>query len=739
MPTAAEDLSLDRHSLPAVVLASMLALGPVMAPVGAQSGGLFDFGDAPDGTPTGYPTGFAQTGRFPTLLASQGARTEFTLVALGPTVDRESDANVVTSPMGPGDGDDGLTDMQLLLRGPGGTSTLTVEVDPRSGISQGATYHLNVLIDLDRDGAWGGTASGGEPEWAVKNHEIVLDDPTATRQVTTPPFQYSDGPRAPSPAWMRVALTSAPVVATDWDGTGSWRAGEVEDHLVVTEHKHGRTWCMQQVYFFLFDDEIPFWCTVLNDGMFDNTIYAGELERIDGGVAVSYNTDDYIPGGPAPNPGAAPPSQQPDPAMGQPRDCPRSTGVAAQPGGPATPNVGGDMAIHRQDQLYCWYDAIHGEPTPSNWEWRIAIADPPATIHPWGVNPGHGGDVTIPLEFRGIPQECTIGTVIQAPCEDELVDFFEDFAELGEDQDVVREGDVVGLLLDLPPFDDGGATDSFFDVFVDVELPPEDRVLLWETGSDEVDLVTDPSSLPEPPDIALGGSRDTLLNLMNAREPANLALIYLQQDLLGVNFLATDRQVAWNALVRNLIQEVQTTPFAGAGTAMTINGENCTAQPYEDYPDTYMCDRFLLDVYGIVFGVLSEGRDTFKDPPAALGITFDQPPGVINQDLDTLLEPLPENNPDYVRPHILSPPDTESTISVSPPPSPDPEVRGSWTTGMDYLQDSGGGSFAVGMGANQQTVTDTWSSPSTSGWSAAGDAGGGGYWVYATSDAVIAP
>ena len=33
-----------------------------------------EYGDAPDGTPTFYPSGFAQTGSFPTRLESDGAR-----------------------------------------------------------------------------------------------------------------------------------------------------------------------------------------------------------------------------------------------------------------------------------------------------------------------------------------------------------------------------------------------------------------------------------------------------------------------------------------------------------------------------------------------------------------------------------------------------------------------------------------------------------------------------------------
>ena len=60
-----------------------------------------DYGDAPDGRPTGYPAAFAQTGNFPTLAASNGAATrDVSQAILGPSASVENDANDPADPDG---------------------------------------------------------------------------------------------------------------------------------------------------------------------------------------------------------------------------------------------------------------------------------------------------------------------------------------------------------------------------------------------------------------------------------------------------------------------------------------------------------------------------------------------------------------------------------------------------------------------------------------------------------------
>jgi hypothetical protein len=60
-----------------------------------------DYGDAPDGGPTGYPDLFAQTGNFPSLFSSDGARTlNVDEAVLGETASAEVDANDPADPDG---------------------------------------------------------------------------------------------------------------------------------------------------------------------------------------------------------------------------------------------------------------------------------------------------------------------------------------------------------------------------------------------------------------------------------------------------------------------------------------------------------------------------------------------------------------------------------------------------------------------------------------------------------------
>ena len=57
---------------------------------------MADYGDAPDGGATGYPTGFAQTGQFPSLFASGGAHIlDISAASLGPGITEEADAAIV--------------------------------------------------------------------------------------------------------------------------------------------------------------------------------------------------------------------------------------------------------------------------------------------------------------------------------------------------------------------------------------------------------------------------------------------------------------------------------------------------------------------------------------------------------------------------------------------------------------------------------------------------------------------
>ena len=193
-----------------------------------------EYGDAPDGGPTGYSTGFAQTGQFPSLFASGGAHALSVKEAiLGTTASVEVDADDPADPDGVpnltnADPDDGIVGLTLLLTGIPPPATLTVRV---SGAPSGPFY-LNVLIDLNMDGRWGGTGAAGEPEWVVQNYPVPPAPEGTVSTVSLPAFAFANGNSLPDGAWMRIALTKEIVTVTDWDGTGSFSAGEIEDHVI---------------------------------------------------------------------------------------------------------------------------------------------------------------------------------------------------------------------------------------------------------------------------------------------------------------------------------------------------------------------------------------------------------------------------------------------------------------------------------------------------------------------------
>ena len=202
---------------------------------------LGDYGDAPDGQSTGYPVTFgllqhAPIGQFPTRISSNGAHTlDASKVRLGRTISGEDGPEDPNDPDGVpnlpnSDLDDCISNLIILLNSIPPTAVLTILVSAPPNI-EGGQYYVNVLIDLNADGRWGGTAAGGEPEWVVKNYPIYLT-PGMDEFATLPSFAYSNGMVLPEMAWMRIALTSEPVTDEEWDGTGEFQAGEIEDHII---------------------------------------------------------------------------------------------------------------------------------------------------------------------------------------------------------------------------------------------------------------------------------------------------------------------------------------------------------------------------------------------------------------------------------------------------------------------------------------------------------------------------
>ena len=366
----------------------------VFAVVLSMSGCQGDFGDAPDGAATGYPPPFAQTGQFPTLSASGGAVTEDVSEAtLGPTASIEQDANDPSDPDGQPnlapvntDSDDGLVDFNLLLTSIPPPAVMSVDVNGPAG-SAGGTFWINVLIDLNMDGEWGGVLAPGVVEWAVINFPVVVG-PGVSTPIRLPAFAYANGNRLPDGAWMRIALTDEMIVDPNWDGGGSYDAGEIEDHVIDLPQINGKTVvprmdCPRMIP--LPGNIVQFGCTVTNWGPDAGTV-TFTLRRL------SQQTQVSIPPAQCPGAGArrGPAPQPNDPAI---RCGPVPIAAAGALGATLNLNFTG---IRNNSNL------------PSRWEYRVAAVDPISQVTPEGIILGFGDSVG-DFDFVGEPIEDPAG------------------------------------------------------------------------------------------------------------------------------------------------------------------------------------------------------------------------------------------------------------------------------------------------------------------------------------------
>jgi hypothetical protein len=332
---------------------------------------LADYGDAPDGEPTGYPDEFAQTGNFPTLFSSNGARTLDTEQAwLGHSVSAEQDATDPADPDGvPNltntDSDDGLTDFFITLVAIPPPTTLTVDVGAPAG-SEGGTFFLNAIIDLNMDGKWGGRGINGESEWVVQNYRVQVV-PGSTTAVTPPAFAFSNGNLIPDGAFMRLALTKDEVPA-NWDGTGEFSAGEIEDHFIRLPEieEDDDTGKVDPPPLLNVDCDSPYkpgqmvTCIVTNRrnvaGAFTYTLHHTGT----GTVGVPINTCNPPP-----------------------------------PGGPLNIAPNGVVVITCNSR--------HGK-APDQWRFIAHVIDPPAYVVPGGIHLGHSDLSISDFDFEGDPK-----------------------------------------------------------------------------------------------------------------------------------------------------------------------------------------------------------------------------------------------------------------------------------------------------------------------------------------------
>ena len=336
---------------------------------------LADYGDAPDGLPTGYPAGFQQIGAFPALAANDGARSLSEQGAqLGPAITLEGSPLLVNNDL-----DDGPTGLLVRLISIPPPARLRMSVEAPAG-SSGGTYYVNALIDLNMDGDWDGEIQSGVSEWVVQNFRVVIV-PGTTQSVMPPEFAFGFRNTLPNPAWMRITLTPVPVPPA-WRGTGEFASGEVEDHLVRLPFIAGKQPAIPHITCppgrFIFPggvNQISFNCIVTNPGPGGLVTY--RLARQTGGVDVQGPT------------GVLPPGTIVDIAQGGPGGL-----------------VAGRFTMPNRGQVILTFLATRTGPnaTPSDWTAVAAGVDPPSIVDGKGVTIGYE-DSLFAFGFEAEPVE----------------------------------------------------------------------------------------------------------------------------------------------------------------------------------------------------------------------------------------------------------------------------------------------------------------------------------------------
>jgi len=167
-----------------------------------------DYGDAVDPT-------------FPSLRASDGARAGVGTFWLGEPEappSAEGDAKIVDAD----DWDDGLTRLLMVP----GKALVTFQATLHAA-AQPTTVYFNLLADVNRDLRWGSFSgpTGSVREWIVENRKLALQP--GERQEIETEFPLGQGV---GDLWFRATLSERPVESPDWDGSGAFVEGEVEDY-----------------------------------------------------------------------------------------------------------------------------------------------------------------------------------------------------------------------------------------------------------------------------------------------------------------------------------------------------------------------------------------------------------------------------------------------------------------------------------------------------------------------------
>ena len=225
-----------------------------------------DYGDAPEGA-LAYPS-LEVIGQFPTCTSvGPAAWIEHSggTLYFGAKVDKETDGNGGKCPAfdpstydqdeGVGDGDAGLLKPRAYsIRNIGGTATVypllttgletianacygaiwgsSIDITVHNNKTDGQPGYVNLLIDWNQDGKWGGSSSlcSGKsvPEHILVNFPVPAGYHGPLSGLS--PADFSVGPNA-GYVWARLSITEQPV-QKDWTGDGIFGDGETEDYLL---------------------------------------------------------------------------------------------------------------------------------------------------------------------------------------------------------------------------------------------------------------------------------------------------------------------------------------------------------------------------------------------------------------------------------------------------------------------------------------------------------------------------
>jgi len=246
-----------------VMVLSLLAV-PTSA---ALAQGIDEYGDAPEDA-VAYPS-TGQIGYFPTCLGGSVGYIGHNIPAMyfGPSAERDGDGNSGPCVFPPydqdeccNDGDAGIMYTQVYtIIGPAGSETV-VPCPGCSGTPLGYTCDINkalwgssvdiqvqnptdqvgfinVLIDWDQNGVWGGSSpcqTGPAPEHVLVNLPVPAGYSGPMSLIPGCPVDFKIGTNS-GYVWTRFSISEAEVSPDDWDGSGYFTYGETEDYLLFVE------------------------------------------------------------------------------------------------------------------------------------------------------------------------------------------------------------------------------------------------------------------------------------------------------------------------------------------------------------------------------------------------------------------------------------------------------------------------------------------------------------------------